>query len=150
MLKNMATKTAVRAGLQPTNKIMKLAEMAVANVKRKKPLSKKEMLVLAGYGKGTIKKTPFRPFSSQGFQVALQNMGATEEKLGRVISEAMDAKTQTWFKGESIESNHVDHAIRLRAVDQLAELTGAKITKVQVQSVNLQLDPADLAAMLSF
>jgi hypothetical protein len=135
--------------IRPTMRAQKLAFETIANTKRKTPLSKKQLLVLSGYSKSTIEKTPFKPFSTQGFQLALQQAGATEEKLAKVVSEAMDAKTQTWFKGESIESNHVDHAIRLRAVDQLAELTGAKITKVQVQSVNLNLDASEIAALLS-
>lgn len=120
----------------------------VENAKREIPLTKKQLLVLSGYGMSTIEKTPFKPFESKGFQVALREAGATEEKMARVVNEAMDAKNGAWFKGHYNESDAPDHAIRLRAADQLAELTGAKITKIQVQSVNVNLDSADLASML--
>lgn len=111
-------------------------------------VARTEMLGFAGYGKGTLEKTPSRPFTSQGFQLALREAGVDESKMSRVVSEAMDAKVITTFHGEARESDAPDHAIRLRAADQLADLTGAKITKIQVQSVNVNLNGDDLAKMM--
>lgn len=111
-------------------------------------VARSELLGLAGYSHKTIDKTPSRPFTSQGFQLALREAGVDESKMSRVVSEAMDAKVITTFHGHAQESDAPDHAIRLRAADQLADLTGAKITKIQVQSVNVSLDTADLVAML--
>lgn len=127
---------------------MKLAAEVVENVKRKKPLTRTQLLMLSGYSRGTIDKTPSKPFTTQGFQNALAEAGATPDKMARVVNDAMDAKVVTVFRGHAEESATPDHAIRLRAADQLADLTGAKITKIQVQSVNVNLDGADLAKMM--
>lgn len=80
--------------------------------------------------------------------MALREAGVDESKMSRVVSEAMDAKVITTFHGEARETDAPDHAIRLRAADQLADLTGAKITKIQVQSVNVNLNSDDLAQMM--
>lgn len=142
-------KTATKAvKVRPTQRHKRLAAEVIENARREKPLTKKELLVLSGYSPSTIEATPFKPFTSQGFQLALREAGVTEDKMSRVIGEAMDAKVVTTFHGHAQESDAPDHAIRLRAADQLADLTGAKITKIQVQSVNVTLDAGDLAAML--
>lgn len=142
-------KTATKAvKVRPTQKHKRLAAEVIQNTKREKPLTRTQMLMLSGYSRGTVDKTPFKPFTTQGFQLALREAGVTEDKMSRVIGEAMDAKVVTTFHGHAQESDAPDHAIRLRAADQLADLTGAKITKIQVQSVNVTLDGGDLAMML--
>ena len=100
------------------------------------------------YSRGTVDKTPSKPFRTQGFQNALAEAGATPDKMARVVNEAMDARAVVTYRGEAKESDAPDHAIRLRAADQLADLTGAKITRVQVQSVNVNLDGGDLLAAM--
>ena len=132
----------------PQIRHVRLAAEVVENMKRPKPLTNGELLGLAGYMPGTVAAGVAKTFSSQSFQTALRNIGATEDKLARVVNEAMDAKAGNWFKGEHTESEHADHAIRLRAADQLAELTGAKITKIQLHSVNVQVDMADVLGEL--
>lgn len=144
-----ATKTTPkRRYVRPREQHKKLAAAVIENTKREKPLSRTQLLMLTGYSRGTIEKTPSKAFTSQGFQNALAEAGVTPDKMARVVNEAMDAKVVTVFHGEAQESNAPDHAIRLRAADQLAELTGAKITKVQVQSVNVNLDGGDLLSAL--
>lgn len=146
---NAATKTTTkRQNIRPTQRHKRLAAEVIENTKRKKPLTRVQLLTLAGYSQGTIEGTPSKPFTAQGFQRALAEAGATPDKMARVVNEAMDAKVVTVFHGQAEESNAPDHAIRLRAADQLAELTGAKITKVQVQSVNVNLDGGDLLSAL--
>lgn len=142
------TKTATKREVRPTQRHKILAAEVIENSKREKPLSKKQLLVLSGYSPSTIEATPFKPFTAQGFQKALAEAGATPDKMARVVNDAMDAKVVTVFRGQAEESSTPDHAIRLRAADQLADLTGAKITKIQVQSVNVNLDGADFASML--
>lgn len=142
-------KTATKAlNVRPTQKHKRLAAEVIQNTKREKPLTRTQMLMLSGYSRGTVDKTPFKPFTTQGFQVALREAGVDESKMSRVVSEAMDAKVITTFHGEARETDAPDHAIRLRAADQLADLTGAKITKIQVQSVNVNLNSDDLAQMM--
>jgi hypothetical protein len=142
------TKTKPKQQIKPTQRHKRLAAEVIENTTRTKPLTRKQLLTLSGYSASTADATPSKPFTSQGFQVALREAGATEDKMARVVNEAMDANAGAWFKGEYHESTSADHAIRLRAADQLAELTGAKITKIQVQSVNVNLDASDLAAMM--
>jgi hypothetical protein len=133
---------------QPRAVHLRLASEVVENAKRKEPLTNGQLLTIAGYAKGTIRGAPFQPFTSQGFQTALRNIGATEERLASVINDAMQAKAGNWYKGEHTESEHADHAIRLRASEQLAELTGAKITRIELKSVNIQVDKEDLMGEL--
>lgn len=131
-----------------TPKQRKLATMVMERIANGDEVARSELLGLSGYSPKTIDKSPHIPFTSQGFQKALAEAGATPDKMARVVNEAMDAKTVVTYKGHAEESEAPDHAIRLRAADQLADLTGAKITKIQVQSVNVNLDGADFAAML--
>lgn len=131
-----------------TPKQRKLAAAVMERIKSGDEVARSELLGLVGYSAKTIDKMPHIPFSSQGFQRALAEAGATPDKMARVVNEAMDARNGAWFKGSFHESDAPDHAIRLRAADQLADLTGAKITKIQVQSVNVNLDGADLAKMM--
>lgn len=145
------TKTKIKRKAQytiPRAKHIALAGEVVENVRRKEPLTNAQMLKIAGYADATVAGGVYKPFTTQGFQTALRNIGATEEKLASVINDAMDAKAGNWFKGEHTESEHADHSIRLRAADQLAELTGAKITKIQLQSVNVQVDASDVLGEL--
>ncbi len=144
-----ATKTVTkRQNIRPTQRHKRLAAEVVENTKREKPLTRTQLLTLAGYSHGTIDGTPSKPFTSQGFQKALAEAGATPDKMARVVNEAMDARAVVTYRGEARESEAPDHSIRLRAADQLADLTGAKITKVQVQSVNVNLDGSDLLTAL--
>lgn len=131
-----------------TPKQRKLAAAVMERIANGDEVARSELLGLAGYSPKTIDKMPHLPFTSQGFQKALAEAGATPDKMARVVNEAMDAKVVTVFHGEAQESDAPDHAIRLRAADQLADLTGAKITRVQVQSVNVNLDGGDLLAAM--
>lgn len=146
---SVATKTTTkRQNIRPTQRHKRLAAEVIQNARREKPLTQTQLLMLSGYSRGTIDKTPSKPFTTQGFQNALVEAGATPDKMARVVNDAMDARAAATYRGQVIESDAPDHAIRLRAADQLADLTGAKITRVQVQSVNVNLDGGDLLAAL--
>ena len=145
----MATKEgATKPKQQVTVRQRRLADAIVKDAKSEKPLSRTELLRVAGYSPSTSAAGVQKAFTSQGLQVALAERGVTVDKVARVLDDALDADQGAWFKGQYQTTDKADHAIRLRAVDQFADVMGMKSQRLRVESVNVTLDSADIAALL--
>lgn len=72
---------------------------------------------------------------------ALSDAGATPEKAGAVVAEALNAEKPVIFKGEVV-SHEPDHRVRLEAVDRLAKISGWYSEQTREESGALLLDPA--------
>lgn len=72
-----------------TNKQRKLAEYIVQNAQLDAPLNKGEMLVKAGYDKTTAVATPTRVIEAEGVQIALAELGFTEDNAKGVVAEIL-------------------------------------------------------------
>ena len=118
---------------------------AIAEDAEKEPVkrrTKQELLTVAGYT-GIVGKQKAEVWSTQGLREALAARGFTQEKMSRVLEEAADAKVVTVFKGDARETDAPDHAIRLRAVDQLADVMGLK--KLTVAQLNVDVNMGEEA-----
>ena len=104
--------------------------------------TKAELLAVAGYLPSVGKKSA-EVWNTQSLREALAKRGFTQEKMSRVLEEAADAKVVTVFKGDARETDAPDHAIRLRAVDQLADVMGLK--KLTVAQLNVDVNMGEEA-----
>jgi hypothetical protein len=69
-----------------------LAQNIVKNFKRKKPLNKKELVVLSGYDETTSSKHVPAVFEQKGVKDALRKMGLTEELITKALISDINAK----------------------------------------------------------
>ncbi len=127
----------------------RLADALIKNTVEGGKLTRSQILEIAGYVNPT-KRADRAVWTTQGLQEALQRRGFTPEKVTRVLEEAADAKIVTTFHGHAKESNVADHAIRLRAVDQLGDLMGLKKINVQTLNVDVNMSPDEVRGMLGF
>lgn len=139
-----------RAKKGKSEKLMhaKLAEVVVSNAKRKKKLTPKEMLQIAGYSPQVVRKRTAEVWSTQGLRDALANHGFTQEKMTKVLKEASEARVVAVFKGDARETEAPDHAIRLRAVDQLADVMGLKKMTLATLNVDVNMSEEDTKKLL--
>jgi uncharacterized protein YgbK (DUF1537 family) len=70
-----------------------LAQEIVKNAKRKKPLNKKELVVLSGYDLTTAEKQVPAVFEQKGVQEELNNLGFSSEGAKKVVAEILYKKT---------------------------------------------------------
>ena len=142
-----------KPGRQPgtNNRILHvaLAEQVAEVAKTGKKMTKKQMLLNAGYAL-SMSKRPIsaQPWSSEGFKQALAERGIDMSEIARTLEHAKKANIATIFRGVATESDVPDHSIRLKAIDQLAEYTGLKKHHVQVTSVNVDVKPEDALDLL--
>lgn len=89
-----------------------LARNIVKNLKRKKPLNKKELVVSSGYGMTTAEKQIPAVFNQKGVQEELQNLGFSEDGAKKVVQEIM------YNPKEKADA-------RLKATDQVFKVQGS-------------------------
>lgn len=128
-----------------------LAEEITKDAERpaNKRRTKEELLRVAGYT-GIAGKQKAEVWNTQGLREALARRGFGQDKMMKVLQEAAEAKIVTVFKGEAKETEAPDHAIRLRAVDQVADVMGLKKMNVQTINVDVKMEADDLKTMLGF
>lgn len=67
-----------------------LAQNIVKNAKRKKPLNKKELLVISGYSPISAEASATEIIEQKGVREELDNLGFSVENAKRVIGEILD------------------------------------------------------------
>jgi hypothetical protein len=128
-----------------------LADGIAENARREpsKRRTKQELLAAAGY-LGTVGKQKAEVWSTKGLQEALAKRGFTNDKMSKVLAEAAEAKVVTVYRGEATETEAPDHAIRLRAVDQLSDVMGLKKMNLQTVNIDVNMQGEDVLGMLGF
>lgn len=96
----------------PTNLQRNLAENIVKNLKRKKPLNKKELVVSSGYDLTTAEKQVPAVFEQKGVKEALNELGFNEYSAKKVVKDIM--------LNEKVDAN-----ARLKATDQVFKVEGS-------------------------
>lgn len=106
-----------------------LAKEIVKNSSRKRPLNKKELVVLGGYSETVAVAKPQVIMEQAGVQDELKTLGFTEENAKSVVVEIM-------------QNAEVDASARLKATDQVFKVKGTyapeKSTALQV-NLNAQI-----------
>lgn len=112
----------------PTNLQRNLAENIVKNLKRKKPLNKKELVVLGGYSETVAEAKPNTIIQQKGVQEALEEYGFTEDNAKKVVASIM--------LNEKVEPN-----ARLKATDQVFKLKGSYAPEKTINAnMNVSVD----------
>ena len=98
----------------------------------------------AGYAPSSIDAKQHRAWNSQGFKEVMAEAGLGLESIQKVLGDALNAKAQTAYQGEVIESNVADHKVRMHAVELAAKYTGLDVQRSQSININIdaQLDDA--------
>lgn len=101
-----------------------LAQNIVKNLKRKKPLNKKELVVLGGYSQTVAEAKPNAIIEQKGVQEALEEYGFTEDNAKKVVSQIL--------LNERVEPN-----ARLKAASEVFKVKG---TYAPEKKVNVNID----------
>jgi hypothetical protein len=91
---------------QPTPKQRKAGELLVENSRKDHPDPLGTVLLNAGYSKATAIK-PTQVTRSEGFIQLMDKVGATDEKLARVLNEGLEA-TKAVVMGMKSDESFVD------------------------------------------
>lgn len=126
---------------EPTTRIKALAGEMVKDIKDGKRRTGRQLMKDVGYSSVTAEKQSKRTLTSESLRSELIANGVDEQKIQRVLNEAMDANVVVVFKGQAHETKIADHATRLRSVDQLASYTGIKKQVVENRTLNLDVPP---------
>lgn len=129
----------------------KITAMVVAEaIQKGQELSKAEILRRAGYAPSVVARGATgsgSPWTADEFRRGLIASGLGPDVIHKVVEEAAGAKVVSNYRGEVIESDVPDHAIRLKSAQFLADLHGVRVRRTESKSVNINLD-ADQAAEL--
>src|SRR3990172_6691780 len=112
--------------------------MNAANIREN--VTRTELVRRAGYAPSMADRAVGRIWDSEGLQNALAEMGITPQKMVKVLDDGMQAKVVTVFHGDAHETNAPDHSIRLKAIDQLADVMGLKKMTVEQRTINVNLE----------
>lgn len=112
----------------PTILQRNLAENIVKNLKRKKPLNKKELVVSSGYDLTTAEKQVPAVFEQKGVIEALEDFGFTEDNAKKVVAEILlSDKTQA--------------SDRLRAASEVFKVKGSYAPEKTINAnMNVSMD----------
>lgn len=109
-----------------------LAQNIVKNLKRKKPLNKKELVVSSGYDMTTAEKQIPAVFEQKGVQDELKILGFNEENAKKVVSEIL-------------LSDKVEPRTRLTAADMTFKVHGTYAPeRTQTTNINIDITPKSL------
>ena len=138
-----------RAGsVEPTTKQEALA-LEIIKAKTTGPvISKQEMMRNAGYSESVSRVKHSEIWSAEGLQKALADVGISPSSIGKTLQEAQEANVITVYRGEAQVTDAPDHAIRLRAVDQLSDIMGLKKMQVDQRIVNVNVEGDDALGAL--
>ena len=91
-------------------------------------LSKSDLLRAVGYTDKSVKVRAHEMYSAKGFQEAMMRRGLMPDALVEVAQDAMKAKKGTFYQGEYVESDRVDHDTALKGAHFVADILGIKKT----------------------
>lgn len=109
-----------------TNLQKNLAENIVKNLKRKKPLNKKELVVSSGYGAVSAESSAHIILEQKGVQEELENLGFTESNAKKVVAEILLDPKQ---KGDT----------RINAAKEVFKVEGSYAPE-KTQALNLNIE----------
>lgn len=109
----------------------KLAENIVRNLKREKPLNKKELVLASGYSMKTATRQLPAVMEQKGVREALDELGFNEDSAKKVVKEIMLNK-------------RVDPNARLKATDQVFKVEGSYAPE-KSQALNLNIEGHTMA-----
>jgi len=144
-------KTAVATRKKPSDistKQRRLAHEILRAAEKGEDVTRTELVRRAGYAPSVANAHVGRVWDSRGVQEALAKVGVTPEKVMKVLDDAMVAKVVTVFHGDARETDAPDHAIRLRAADQIADVVGLKKMTIEQRNINVNMEMDELNAML--
>lgn len=129
----------------PESSKARLAAAILANhLEEGKAISKAEILRRAGYAPSTVDRgggnSGKTPWTSEAFRDSLEKSGLGLAKIQQVLSDAAEAKTVAVYQGSATETDAPDHAIRLKAVKQIADISGLNVKRTQSVNVNIDTD----------
>lgn len=126
----------------------RLADEVIKNSKRETPLTKTQIARAAGYARQTVKKTPQKLFTAEGFRSALAARGITEDKITEKMDEGLDATQGSWFQGEYHKDRAPDLDQRRKYVSLMADMLGIKKHVVETRNLNITLEVDDIDELL--
>jgi hypothetical protein len=114
--------------------------------------TKADLLRRAGYTESVAQKGKTNPngtpWTSEAFRETLANSGFTVQKLNKIYEDASQANVVAVFQGEANETNVPDHAMRLKAAKDIAELSGLHVKRTQSVNVNIDTNAEEMSALL--
>ncbi len=130
-----------------TEKQANLADAVVENLSKPKEerLNKTDLLKYAGYTDTSAKASMMELYSTKGFIEALNQRGVRPNDLVKVAQGAMQAKKGTFFRGEYIESDQLDHDTALKGAHFVADILGLKKTVNENRNINVNVGAEDIA-----
>lgn len=108
-----------------TTRQKRLAKNLIENTRRAKPLNKKELVVLSGYGEISAKSSAHLIIEQKGVKEALNDYGFNEESAKKVV-------------GEILTNKVAQDKDRLKAADMVFDVHGSK-APTKHMSVNVDL-----------
>lgn len=106
-----------------------LAKEIIKNVKRKKPLNKKELVVSSGYSEISAESSSHIILQQEGVIEALEDFGFSVENAKRVV-------------GSILNNEKVEPSTRLRASEQVFKVHGTYAPEKSV-NVNIQAESSE-------
>lgn len=114
--------------------------------------SKAELMRRAGYAPSTAdrgkSKSNGTPWTSEAFREVLSSSGFTVQKLNKIYEDASQANVVAVYQGEANETNVPDHAMRLKAAKDIAELSGLHVKRTQSVNVNIDTNTDEMRELL--
>lgn len=134
----------------PTIKQQQLAKKYAEALRNGENVTKKQLLLEAGYSECTANTHTSLPFDSRGFKMALRDVGIDPTDVTQVFKDAMQANRVVEYRGTAQESDVPDHRIRLDAAKTLGKYAGLEKHVVETHNINVDADADidDLKTML--
>ena len=110
-------------------------------------LTRQKVLEKVGYSTTTATAKQAEIYSSQGFIAAMQRQNLAPDDLVNVAQDAMKAKKGTFYRGEYVESDRVDHDAALKGAHFVADILGIKKTINENRNINVNVDKEDIVGL---
>lgn len=116
------------------------------------PVTKAQIMREAGYSPSTIHRgganSGKTPWTAEAFRDSLAKSGLGLDKIQKVLNDAMEANTIAVYQGEAKETDAPDHSIRLKAVKQIADISGLTVKRTASVNVDIQADAGEASKLL--
>jgi len=110
--------------------------------------SKAEILRRVGYSVNTSNANAAEIYSTKGFIAAMQRRGVLPEHLVDVATGAMQAKKGTFYRGEYIEADKLDHDTALKGAHFMADVLGLKKMVLETHNINVNVNAEDISGLI--
>jgi hypothetical protein len=121
-----------------------LADEIIKDIKSGKRRTTKELMKTVGYSSNTATKQGTRTLTSESLRQCLLAKGLDEDRMRKVLDDAMGAGVVTTFKGDAKETDAPDYKTRLAAVNMLGEFMGLKKMVIEQKNLNVNIDAKDI------